>query len=121
MNIKPKKFYIAGDSAGANLTCALTGLILKHKLPIPRGLYVVYPGVDLRLTFTKSRVYSLKDVLLWPTMLLLCLNSYLNYDMSQAENPLASPILLTEEYVNGIEGDKRFPLNWPKTIVTVGT
>jgi hormone-sensitive lipase len=96
MNIKPTNIYITGDSAGGNLTCSLTGLILKKKLAIPRGLYIAYPAVDLRLTFSKSKIYSLTDVLLWPSMLLLCLNSYLANDFKQAENPIASPILMNE-------------------------
>ena len=96
MNIRPTNIYITGDSAGGNLACSLTGLILKKKLPIPRGLYVVYPAADLRLTFTLSRIYALTDVLLWPTLLLLCLNSYLSNDFKKAEDPLASPVLFTE-------------------------
>src|SRR5690349_9599624 len=47
MNIRPTNIYISGDSAGGNLACSLTGLILKNKLPIPRGIYVAYPAVDL--------------------------------------------------------------------------
>ena len=120
MNIRPKNIYISGDSAGGNLTCSLTGLILKNKLLVPRGLYLVYPGVDLRLKFTISKMNALTDVILWPSMLLICLRSYLNNDLKLADDPLASPILLSEEYVNGVAGDNRFPLHWPKTIVTVG-
>lgn len=45
----------------------------------------------------------------------------MSHDFKKAENPMASPILIDEEYVNGSVGDKRFPLNWPKTIVTVGS
>ena len=63
---------------------------------------------------------ALTDVILWPSMLLICLRSYLNNDLKLADDPLASPILLSEEYVNGVAGDNRFPLHWPKTIVTVG-
>jgi len=96
MNIKPTNIYITGDSAGGNLACSLTGLILRNKLPVPRGLYVAYPAVDLRLHFTFSRIYALTDVLLWPSILLLCLNSYLNKDFTQSNNPIASPLLLTE-------------------------
>ena len=66
-------------------------------------------------------MFAITDILLWPSTLLLCLGQYLGNDMSKSEDPVASPALLTEEYVNGTEGDKRFPLNWPKTIVTVGT
>lgn len=53
-------------------------------------------------------------------MLQLCLKSYLNGDFKQAYNPLASPCLLSEEYLNGTIGDHRFPLNWPKTFITAG-
>jgi len=35
------------------------------------------------------------DPLLWPSMLLLCLHSYLQGDLKQADDPMASPILLT--------------------------
>ena len=88
--------YIAGDSAGGNLACALTGLILKKKLPIPRGLYIAYPAVDLRLKFTLSRIYALTDILVWPSILLLCQKSYVNNDSQVAEHPTASPVLLDE-------------------------
>jgi hormone-sensitive lipase len=84
MNIRPTNIYIAGDSAGGNLACSLTGLILKKKLPIPRGLYLAYPSIDLRLTFTLSRIYALSDILLWPSLLLLCLNSYLGNNFQKA-------------------------------------
>jgi acetyl esterase/lipase len=30
MNIDPKNIYLAGDSAGGNLACALTANILKN-------------------------------------------------------------------------------------------
>ncbi len=83
-------------------------------------MYLAYPAADLRYIFTSSRLYAITDPLLWPPMLLLCLNSYINNDISKANDPLASPILLSEEYVNGTIGDKRFPLAWPKTIIVVG-
>ena len=94
MNIRPTNIYIAGDSAGGGLACALTGFILKKKLPIPCGLYLAYPAVDLRLKFTLSRIYALTDILVWPSLLLLCQKSYLDNDFSKAENPFASPLLL---------------------------
>ena len=121
MNIRPTSIYLAGDSAGGNLALSLTGLVLKHKEPIPRGLYLTYPATDLRMMFSESRVHAINDVLLWPSILLLCLKQYLAGDDKMAEDPLASPALLTEEYVGGEIGDKRFPLNWPKTMMTVGS
>lgn len=52
MNIRAKNIFLAGDSAGGNLSFSLTALILKHKLPNPRGIYVAYPATDLRLIFS---------------------------------------------------------------------
>jgi len=96
LNIKPTSIYLAGDSAGGSLACVLTGMILKEKLPIPNGLYLTYPATDLRHVFSLSKLYAITDPLLWPSMLLLCLDSYLKGDLSKADDPLASPILLTE-------------------------
>lgn len=74
MNINPINIYLAGDSAGGNLACALMGNILKENLPIPRGIYLAYPAMDLRIKFSPSKIHAVTDPLLWPSMLLLCLN-----------------------------------------------
>jgi hormone-sensitive lipase len=121
MNIRPTNIILAGDSAGGNLALSTTALILKNKLPPPKGIYSAYPPTDMRMMFSESRMNAITDVLLWPTTLLLCLKQYLQEDPTKAEDPLASPALLTEEYVSGAVGNKRFPQNWPKTIITVGT
>ena len=34
---------------------------------------------------------------------------------------MASPVVLTEEFVGGKVGDTRFPLKWPKTLMTMGS
>jgi hormone-sensitive lipase len=121
LNVRPTSVYLAGDSAGGNLACSLTGLILKNQELIPKGVYAVYPAADLRYIFTPSRLHAITDPLLWPSMLLLCLNSYMNGNFERANDPLASPVLLTEEFVSGAVGDQRFPLEWPKTIITAGS
>ena len=77
MNIKPTNIYLAGDSAGGNLACSLMGSILKNNLPIPQGIYLAYPAVDLRIQFSPSKIHAVTDPLLWPSMLLLCLHEYL--------------------------------------------
>jgi len=64
LNIQPQQIIIAGDSAGGNLACSLTALILKHKDLKPKGLYLVYPALDLRLIFTSSRMHTFTDPLL---------------------------------------------------------
>jgi hormone-sensitive lipase len=74
LNINPKNIYLAGDSAGGNLACSLMGNILKNNLPIPKGIYTAYPAMDLRIKFSPSKINAVTDPLLWPSMLLLCLN-----------------------------------------------
>lgn len=74
MNINPKNIYLAGDSAGGNLVCGLTGNIILHKLTIPKAIYLAYPAADLRIIFSPSRIHAVTDPLLWPSMLLLCLH-----------------------------------------------
>lgn len=101
VNIRPKNIYLAGDSAGGNLACSLAGLVLRDKLPLPKGLYVLYPALDLQIAYSASRLHALTDPLLWPSMLLLCLASYLKNSTQECMNPLASPLLLTEEWVGG--------------------
>ena len=41
--------------------------------------------------------------------------------MAKADHPLASPIMLTEEFVSGSKGDKRFPLKWPRSMLAAGS
>jgi len=73
MNIEPLNIYLAGDSAGGNLACSLMGNILKHRLPEPKGIYLAYPTLDIRNRFTPSKVNSLMEPFLWPSMLTLIL------------------------------------------------
>ena len=117
-NIKPKRVFVAGDSAGGNLACSLTALTMKLGMKVPDGLLLAYPAVDTRTKFTPSRINSFNDVILYPTLLLLCMQEYLN-DMQNQFNPLASPILLTEDYVSD-NREPCWPKMWPKTILMVG-
>ena len=43
-DINPKKVVVCGDSAGGNLTLALTGLLIKYGQRVPDGVMVAYPG-----------------------------------------------------------------------------
>lgn len=95
IKINPKNIYFGGDSAGGNLCCGLTTLIIKNQLRLPNALYLVYPCTDLRSIHYPSRKYLLSDPLLWPSMVKMFLNAYIGND-AEAQNPLASPLLLTE-------------------------
>ena len=73
VNIRPTRIFVAGDSAGGNLACSLTALTLKPQMQVPSGLLLAYPAVDTRTKFTPSRINSFNDVILYPTLLLLCM------------------------------------------------
>lgn len=89
-------------------------------MPAPHGVFAAYPACDLRKEFSPSKLFAFTDPLLNPSMLILCLNEYLNGKLEDSMNPLASPVFLTEEFVGGEVGDKSFPKKWPKTIIQVG-
>lgn len=69
--INPKNIFVGGDSAGGNLSCALTMLALKHKITPPKGLHLVYPSVDSRQVFYGSRKNIFWEPLLWPSLVRL--------------------------------------------------
>ena len=75
--IRPKNIFVGGDSAGGNLSCGLTLLLLKKNLPLPKGLLLVYPNLDTRRNFYGSRNKILFEPLLWPSMIKLVMKSYL--------------------------------------------
>ena len=100
LNIRPKNVYLCGDSAGGNLSCSLTALLMKNNFMAPRGLYIMYPLLDSRQIYYPSRKYIFHDPLLWAPMAEVFSNSYLRHK-EDGNNPLASPLLLTEEFLGG--------------------
>lgn len=112
---------MAGDSAGSNLLISAYAVAIKQNLPTPHGFFLAYPASDLRFIYTPSRIHSLEDAILHPSLLLLCLKEYLGTNQKQIDkDPLASPILLDEAYVGGHPHDKRWPKRWPRTKIVVG-
>jgi hormone-sensitive lipase len=73
LNVKPKNIILVGDSAGGNLVCSLTSLIIKNKLIVPRSIYLIYPAANLSKNFTYSLLNTAHDPFLNVNMLLLCL------------------------------------------------
>ena len=78
VNVQPKRIFLVGDSAGGNLCCGTTALLLKNNLPTPEGLYLLYPAIDLRRSCTESAKHMVDDVLLWPSMIHLVCKAYLD-------------------------------------------
>lgn len=72
--IRPTNVILAGDSAGGNLAVSLCASLLMKNYPVlPKGIFLAYPAVDLRLRFSPSRMNSFSDPILLPPLLLLCL------------------------------------------------
>jgi len=46
-------------------------------MKVPDGLFLAYPAVDTRQMFTPSRINSFNDIILYPTLLILCMREYL--------------------------------------------
>jgi len=51
-NLLPQQIFLAGDSAGGNLCCALTLELKDLKLPLPKALILMSPYVDLTEEFS---------------------------------------------------------------------
>ena len=47
LNVVPKKVVVTGDSAGGNMTAALTLKCIKENFRIPDGILMGYPGISM--------------------------------------------------------------------------
>lgn len=63
--IKPEKILVSGDSAGGNLTIALTMLCIEKHFRVPDFIVPIYPAMNLSLrNFSPSLILSLDDFIL---------------------------------------------------------
>ena len=89
---------MAGDSAGGNLCCAVTGLAIKHGCKVPDGILLAYPVLDLKFKYTPSHILGLKDALLSHTVMDICLKAYHGYDHCDPDSdPFISPVYFCDE------------------------
>lgn len=94
IDIKPSKIIITGDSAGGNLTAALTSLLIKLRLRVPDGIVLCYPALNLNYdNYTPSLLTCLDEPILPHTFLKICLQSYIQNSAFKPElDPFLSPI-----------------------------
>lgn len=98
--ITPNKIVLVGDSAGANMCLGLAMLAIKSKRRVPDGLFLAYPALNLRTdTYSPSLLKALNDEIIPYTFLELCQSSYLPDAKYATMDPLVSPILASEEFL----------------------
>lgn len=58
LGIDPDKIAIGGDSAGGNLTIAITHACKRENLPPPKFQVLIYPSVDLTMSFPSVEEFA---------------------------------------------------------------
>lgn len=91
LGIAPLKVFVTGDSAGGNLTYALTNLAIAYGFKVPDMIMPHYPAMIMSTTmFSPSLLLAVDDFILPAGFLQLCIKSYVGE--ADAENdPFLSP------------------------------
>lgn len=91
LGIKVEKIIVVGDSAGGNLSAALTSMCVQRNCRKPDGVVLVYPALNMDMkAFVPSFLYSIDDPLLPYNFLKMCLTSYAG---DYSDQPQCSPEL----------------------------
>ncbi len=83
-----KATFVAGDSAGGNLTLATLLALKDRKLPLPAGGIAISPGTDF--TLASQSLKSVHDPIISSRTMPEFRDRYL--DKADPKNPLASPV-----------------------------
>lgn len=88
--IHPEKIVVAGDSAGGGLSLALALRLRDENLPVPKGLILFSPWVDLTVTRDSHVFRAQRDPMLLPAGLQSCANAYCG--KTPHDHPYCSPL-----------------------------
>ncbi|MCH8500748.1 MAG: alpha/beta hydrolase [Aliidiomarina sp.] len=88
--ISPNDIIVAGDSAGGGLSVALAVRLRDEGVPLPRGLALFSPWVDLTVTRASHFGNAALDPMLLPSGLQHCAAAYCT--QTPREHPLCSPL-----------------------------
>jgi acetyl esterase/lipase len=106
------KIVIAGDSAGGNLSLALTMKIIQEGYRMPDGLALSYPATYVSNAPSPARLISLVDPLVNFSFLRMCTLAYADVSSNDpARDPFLSPAVAPNEYL----------CKFPPTYFAVGT
>lgn len=89
--IAPKNITLSGDSCGGNLALALCLKLRDENLPLPNGLILLSPWLDLSLSGASIRRNAKHDALLSEQLLRDGVKYYLN-DNASVDEPYVSPL-----------------------------
>ena len=89
--VQAKDIILSGDSCGANLALALTLQLKREHKPLPSGLMLLSPFLDLTLTSPSLRYNQKHDALLSIEALQTGIFYYLNKNIDPAD-PRVSPL-----------------------------
>ena len=67
LGIDKNNIFLGGDSAGGNLAATVTLMARDRKLPMPKGVLLIYPVTDRRMNTTSMRNFT--DTPVWDSKL----------------------------------------------------
>lgn len=110
LGIGADKIVVVGDSAGGNLALALSFRCIQEKVPVPSGLILCYPAVNLdKCNFTPSLMRTLEDLVVPHTFLKMCVDSYCpDPEMDRSSNPFISPLKASSELLSKLPPVRMF-------------
>lgn len=88
--VSADNIIIAGDSAGGGLALALALRLRDEGQPLPRGLVLFSPWVDLTVTRTSHVFHAKRDPMLLPAGLQSCAEAYCG--STPHDHPYCSPL-----------------------------
>ena len=111
LGLKTDKIFISGDSAGGNLTLAVTNMAIKKGIRHPDFVMPTYPALRISMkNFSPSMFLSFDDPVLPSGFLKMCLESYCE-DANGDKDYFLSPALTPDNIL------KNYP---PVRILTAG-
>ena len=90
--VKAEKVFIAGDSAGGNLTLACLLAIKDKSLPMPDAALAISPCTDFTASGETMRTHQERDPIINGLAIPFLAKTYLIDSMHEVTYPLASPL-----------------------------
>eukprot|EP00055_Hartaetosiga_balthica_P013734 m.71680 g.71680 ORF g.71680 m.71680 type:complete len:921 (+) comp8359_c0_seq1:131-2893(+) len=99
-----EKVLVTGDSAGGNLTVALTLRCIVEGIRLPTAIMPIYPALNINMEISPSRMLTMFDVLLCQGALETCLAAYSNQSVDSLDKVehtemLMCPVLAPDDFL----------------------